>query len=55
MPQEREPLGFVSTVLQYAACRSGNVGKWRTLHVSERVPVRTAVAATARSMLSMVC
>lgn len=39
---------------QYGACRSGNIGKCRTLRVSNRDPVRMAVAAIARSAPSIV-
>ena len=43
----------VAAVLQYGARRPENIGKCRTFRVSNREPVRMAVAAMARSALSM--
>jgi hypothetical protein len=40
--------------LQYGGWRSVNIGKCRTLRVSKRDPLRMAVAAIARSALSIV-
>ncbi len=42
------------TSLQYGGRRSENIGKWRTFRVSKRDPLRMAVAAIARSALSIV-
>ncbi len=44
----------IRRILQCVACRSGSIGKCRTLRVSNRVTVRRAVTAMARSALSIV-
>ena len=48
------PAAGLSIKSQYGAWRPVNMGKCRTLSVSKREPVRMAVAAIARSALSMV-